>query len=138
MSRDDFICTGVFTAIWGAVSYLVGGIDIPLESLFVLICLDLATGIYASVVRKQVSARKLANGLIRKIMLFTVVCMAFMIDNTTRDVFHLRTFTISMLALAEGISICENIVRAGMGDIIPHQIIDKLTAITPNKEDKNK
>ena len=130
----DLTITGIGLAIWSGLSYLLGGRDIPLESFAILVLIDLLTGVYAASVQHTVSARILVDGFIRKMFLFLIISMAVMIDNSTLDAFHLRTFAIGVMALGEGVSICENLIKAGLQDIIPKPLVDKLITLSQKKE----
>ena len=82
----------------------------------------------------KVSARILVDGFIRKMFLFLIISMAVMIDRSTGDAFHLRTFAIGVMALGEGVSICENLIKAGLQDILPKPLVDKLITLSQKKE----
>lgn len=122
-------------SLWSTFSFFVGGVDIPLESLSILILLDILTGVLGAIRQCNINAHKFTTGVLRKISLFFVVGVSVMIDHTTGDVFHLRSLTIALLGTGEGLSICENIVTMGFGDILPPSLVKHLKLV--QKEIKN-
>ncbi len=127
----DYIQTELRTlvtcsALGGAFSFLVGGVDLPISSLLMLICIDYATGIYAGWVNHVLSSQISFNGLKRKIFILVMVALANLLDNAMGLNHMFRTMMVFGYATMEGISIFENFDRIGWGQYIPAILRSKL------------
>lgn len=125
-----------YAALWCIFSYFVGGVDVPLESLGVLIVLDIITGLLGAIKERNLEARKLTSGILHKILLIFTVGVSVLIDHTTSDAFHLRTFTLGLLGAGEGLSICENLIKMGYRDVIPHALLTHLKSTLKKRDEE--
>jgi toxin secretion/phage lysis holin len=114
------------SAIGGAFSFLVGGIDLPINSLLVLICLDYLTGIYAAWITNTLNYRIGINGLKGKVFIVVMVTLANLLDNSMGMGHTFRTMMIFGYGAMEGLSIFDNFDRIGWGQYVPAILRSKL------------
>lgn len=118
--------------------YLLGGWDIALQSLIIVIILDYLTGISKAYVTKKLNSNKGLKGIVKKISMLCIVAVAVIIDRITGYTGMVRNLIIYYLVANEGLSIVENLGE--MDIIIPPFIKDKLEQLRDNnsKEGVNK
>lgn len=111
--------TGAFFGLlWGALDFLLGGIDVPIMALSCLIILDFLTGITAAYKNAELNSRIGAAGLRRKAGIFICIIIAYLLD-TAAGVMMFRGMVITGFAIMEVLSLVENFDRMGYGDMIP-------------------
>ena len=111
-----------------------GGLDGLIYALIVFVAADYVTGVLAAINERRVSSAVGFRGISRKILIFTLVGLAHLIDTHvigTPGV--LRAAVIFFYLSNEGISLIENATRLGLP--IPAQMRDALDAIA-NRADK--
>jgi toxin secretion/phage lysis holin len=118
--------SGVLGVIGGVISGLLGGFDSILITLVTLVIIDYLTGIIKAVFNKNISSSIGFKGIIKKIMVFIVVCMAHTIQSVIGTELPIREIVIMFFIANEGISILEN-----AGEFIPipeqlREVIEKL------------
>lgn len=109
----------------------VGGIDTPLSTLLIFMCIDFISGIILSAFFKKsiktengkLSSNVGAKGIAKKGLTLLVIIMAYQLD-MLRDTDYIRNGAIMSYLLIEGISICENLKL--MGVKLPKIISDAL------------
>lgn len=118
--------------------YLLGGWDVALQSLIIVIILDYITGIAKGYVSKKLNSNKGLKGIVKKLSMLCIVAVAVIIDRITGYTGMVRTLIIYYLVANEGLSIVENLGE--MDIIIPSFIKDKLEQLRDNnsKEGVNK
>lgn len=104
--------------------YLLGGLDIALQSLLVVIVLDYLTGIAKGYVTKKLNSSRGFKGIVKKIAMLGLVALSVVIDHIAGDSGLIRTMVIYYLVANEGLSIVENL--AEMDIIIPEVLKEKL------------
>lgn len=112
----------------------LGGLDGLVYALIIFVAADYITGVLAAINERRISSAVGFRGISRKILIFTLVGLAHLIDTHvigTPGV--LRTATIFFYLSNEGISLIENATRLGL--LIPAQMRDALDAIA-NRADK--
>lgn len=112
--------------------YILGGFDIALQSLLLVILFDYITGLLSAIYNKEVSSKIGFKGIIKKIALLCGVALSVVIDNITGSSGVIRTGVIYFFVANEGISILENL--AEMNIKMPKKIIDILSQL--KKENK--
>ena len=111
--------------------YLLGGLDIALQSLLVVIVLDYITGIAKSYVGKKLNSNKGFKGIIKKLCILCMVALAVIVDHIAGDPGLIRTTLIYYLVANEGLSILENL--AEMDIIVPEVLKEKLEQLSEGK-----
>jgi len=118
--------TGMF------VSELMGGWDMFLKALLLMIIIDYATGVLKAIYLKELSSEIGYKGIIKKVVMLLVVVIACQIDALVGTDNALRTGTIFFWIANEGISILEN--AAKMGVPVPKQVKDALLKLKNEQE----
>lgn len=94
--------------IGGYICSLLGGWDVTLKALVVLVIFDYITGVLKAIATKTLSSHVGFNGLIRKIIIFIVVATGVIIQSVIGDAIPLREVVIIFFICNEGISLLEN------------------------------
>lgn len=94
--------------VGGFLCQWLGGWDVILKALVVLIILDYITGVLKAIVTKTLSSAVGFIGLIRKIVIFIVVATAVTVQAVVGDAIPLREVVIIFFICNEGISLLEN------------------------------
>ena len=111
--------------------YLLGGFDIALQSLLIVVIIDYLTGIASAVYNKQLSSKVGFIGILKKFSYFLVIALAVVIDHLTGQHGIIRTLVIYFFVANDGLSIIENL--AEMNVKLPQKLIDALEQLK-NKE----
>ena len=128
----------VVSVIATTLIYFLGGWDIALQSLIVVIILDYLTGIAKSYVSKKLNSNKGLKGIVKKLSMLCIVAIAVIVDRIIGQTGMIRTLIIYYLVANEGLSIIENLGE--MNIIVPKFLKDKLEQIRDNNSkvgDKN-
>lgn len=126
------ISSSVISIICTGCVYLLGGWDVSLICLVIVIALDYISGIMKAFVSKSLSSKIGLYGLLKKIGLLLVVMLAVVIDRVTGNTGMIRNLVIYYFVANEGLSIIENLGQAGVP--IPSSIKKALKAL--KKESK--
>lgn len=92
----------------GIVCSWLGGWDVILRALVVLVVLDYVTGVLKAIYNKKLSSEIGFKGLIKKIIVFIVVATAVIVQSVIGDSIPLREIVIIFFVCNEGISLLEN------------------------------
>lgn len=111
--------------------YLLGGFDIALQSLLIVIVLDYITGLLKASKKKKLSSKIGLKGIKKKIGLLCLVALSTVVDHIAGDSGLIRTMVIYYLVANEGLSIIENLAELDV--IIPEFLKEKLEQLK-NKE----
>jgi toxin secretion/phage lysis holin len=112
--------------------YLVGGFDIAIQSLLIVIVIDYLTGIASAIYNKELSSKIGLKGILKKFCYLLVVALSVVIDNLTGQSGLIRTLVIYFFVANDGLSIIENL--AEMGVKLPQKLIDALEQIKKKGE----
>lgn len=126
------ISSSVISIICTGCVYLLGGWDVSLICLVIVIALDYISGIMKAFVMKSLSSKIGLYGLLKKIGLLLVVMLAVVVDRVTGNTGMIRNLVIYYFVANEGLSIIENLGQAGVP--IPQSIKKALKAL--KKESK--
>ena len=105
----------IFAAIGGWLGYFLGGCDGLLIALVAFVAIDYITGIMCAVVDKKLSSSVGFKGIFKKVLIFTLVGIANVLDVQvigTGSV--LRTAIIFFYISNEGVSLLENAGHLGL------------------------
>lgn len=115
MTGKEFTFSTVIAAVGTAVCAWLGGWDIALNVLVVLMILDYATGLLGAIKQARVNSETMFWGGIRKITILAVVALAVLFDSMMGNADPiLRTLAIYFYAAREGISVTENLGIIGV------------------------
>jgi toxin secretion/phage lysis holin len=122
-----------FGLIGGFICKFLGGWDMLLKAIVILVVLDYVTGLLKAVYNKSLSSEIGFKGLIRKIIIFVVIATAYVIQGIVGDAIPLREITILFFIANESLSLLEN---AGEFVPIPDKLKETLIQLRDNKEVK--
>ena len=122
----------VFSVILTTIIYLLGGIDIALQSLLIVIVIDYLTGIASAIYNRELSSKMGFKGIIKKFSYLLVVALSVVIDNLLGQSGLIRTLVIYFFVANDGLSIIENM--AEMNIKLPQKLIDALEQIKKKGE----
>lgn len=123
----------VFAGIGGWLGYFLGGWDGLLYALIAFVVVDYITGIMCAIVDKKLSSSVGFKGICRKVLIFTLVGIANIIDVEvigTGSV--LRTAVVFFYLSNEGVSLLENASHLGLP--IPTKMKDILEQLHDRAE----
>lgn len=112
--------------------YLVGGFDIAIQSLLIVIVIDYLTGIASAIYNKELSSKIGFKGIIKKICYLLIVALSVVIDNLLGQSGLIRSLVIYFFVANDGLSIIENM--AEMNVKLPQKLIDALEQIKKKGE----
>ena len=122
----------IFSVILTTFVYLMGGFDIALQSLIIVIVIDYLTGIASAIYNKELSSKTGFKGIIKKFCYLLVVALSVVVDNLTGQSGIIRSLVIYFFVANDGLSIIENM--AEMGIRLPKKLIDSLEQIKKKGE----
>lgn len=127
------IVKNTVVAVVGIIVGFLGGFDIMLQSLIILMVIDYITGIISGVINKKISSHIGFIGILKKMLILLIVCVAVQLDKIMQtDI--IRSVTIFFYLANEGISILENTANSGIK--YPKKLISVLEQLT-NKENES-
>ena len=96
----------IFTALGGWLGWFLGGFDGLLYALVAFVVVDYITGVMCAIVDKNLSSAVGFKGICRKVLIFTLVGIAHILDaNVIGDGSVLRTAVIFFYLYNEGVSL---------------------------------
>lgn len=119
----QFITNGI-SFIITCLTYFLGGFDLALKSLLIIMIIDYLTGVSSAIYNKKLSSKIGFKGIIKKFCYLLVVGLSVAIDNLTGQNGIIRSLVIYCFIANDGISIIEN-----MGELdikLPQKLIDTL------------
>lgn len=122
----------IFATLWGILDFLLGGIDVPIMALTLLIILDFLTGVASACKRGELCSSKGAKGLFKKAGIFGCIMLAFTLD-TAMGTHTFRGMVISGFAVIEALSLVENFDKLGYGEFIPPFLRRKIEQLQDQK-----
>ena len=123
----------ILSAVATTLLFILGGWDIALQSLIIIMIIDYLTGIGKSYVAKKLNSNKGFKGIVKKLAMLGIVAIAVIIDRLIGDTGLIRNFIIYYLVANEGLSIIENLGE--MDIIVPEFLKNKLEQLK-DKGDK--
>lgn len=122
----------IVSVIFTTFVYLIGGFDIAIQSLLIVMVVDYLTGIASAIYNKELSSKIGFKGILKKFSYLCVVALSVVIDNLTGQSGLIRTLVIYFFVANDGLSIIENM--AEMGVKLPQKLIDSLEQIKKKGE----
>ena len=114
----------ISSTILTTIVYFLGGLDMALKTLLILMVLDYITGICKSIVNKKVNSIIGLKGIIKKVGYLILVALSFLLDGVVGDTGAIRNLVVYFFVANEGISILEN--WGAMGLPLPSKILEVL------------
>ena len=122
----------ITSIIFTTFVYLIGGFDIAMQSLLIVMVVDYLTGFTSAIYNKNLSSKIGFKGILKKISYLCVVALSVVIDNLTGQSGLIRTLVIYFFVANDGLSIIENM--AEMNIKLPQKLIDCLEQIKKKGE----
>ncbi|MEG1027352.1 MAG: phage holin family protein [Oscillospiraceae bacterium] len=122
----------LFAFIGGTIIKALGGADKFLFVLLLFVIIDYITGIIKAIYLKKLSSEISFKGIIKKVFIFVVICIAVALEYLTQ--IPLREVTICFYIANEGISLMENISEFLP---IPQKIKDILLQLRKDKKEQD-
>ena len=126
------LINNIVSVILTTFVYLVGGFDIAIQSLLIVIVIDYLTGIASAIYNKELSSKVGFKGIIKKFCYLLVVALSVVIDKLLGQGGLIRTLVIYFFVANDGLSIVENM--AEMNIKLPKKLIDALEQIKKKGE----
>lgn len=99
----------------GILTGLLGGWDLALEILLIIMAIDYLTGVAGAFKTKTLSSSKGYMGIIKKASIFAIVILAAQIDRITGNSSHLfRNSTAFFFVANDALSVLENVGELGI------------------------
>lgn len=117
--------------VGGTIVGFLGGWDTALKVLVIFVVLDYITGLVAAWYEKKLDSNVGARGIAKKILMFVPVAIGYWLDVLLQQEV-LRSITIFFYIANEGLSVVENLSRAGIP--FPQPIKDALTVLREKSE----
>ena len=121
------------TLLTGVV-YLLGGWDIALQTLLIVIVIDYVSGICKAIYNKKLNSKVGIKGIIKKFAYLLTVALAVELDKITGGTGAIRTLVIYFFVANDGISILENL--GGMGIPLPKKLTEVLEQLRDDNNPK--
>ena len=118
-----------------ALVYFLGGWDIALQTLLIVIVLDYITGICKAIYNKKINSSVGLKGIMKKVGYLIIVAVAVILDRIAGNTGAIRTLVIYFFVANEGISILEN--WGGMSLPLPKKLTDTLEQLKYDNNPKN-
>lgn len=126
----DFNQISIITGIVGGIiARFFGGWDVLLRTIVFLAALDYATGIIKGLYTKTLSSDIGFKGLLKKIVMFIVIAVAYSIQILLNDAVALREIVIMFYVCNEALSLLEN---AAMFVPVPEKLKEVLLQLREN------
>lgn len=122
----------ITSIIFTTFVYLIGGFDIAMQSLLIVMVIDYLTGFTSAIYNKNLSSKIGFKGILKKFSYLCVVALSVVIDNLTGQNGLIRTLVIYFFVANDGLSIIENM--AEMNIKLPQKLIDCLEQIKKKGE----
>lgn len=119
-----YVISNVISVILTFLIYLLGGFDIALKSLLIVIVIDYATGILSAIYNKQINSKIGFKGILKKFSYLLIIALSVIIDNILGQSGTIRTIVIYFFVANDGISILENV--AEMNIPLPPKLLETL------------
>lgn len=127
----QFITNGL-SFIITTLSYFLGGFDLALKSLLIVMVIDYITGVSSAIYNKKLSSKIGIKGIIKKFSYLLVIGLSVVIDNLTGQNGIIRSLVIYCFVANDGLSILENIAELDIK--LPQKLIDSLEQIKKKGE----
>ena len=120
-------------SIWSTfIIYILGGFDVALKCLLILIVVDYFTGVSKAYYNNKLSSYRGLKGVLKKLNILAMVVVSNVIDELLGQTGAIRTLTIYYICCNEGISILENL--SAMNIIVPDWLKKKLVQVKMDVE----
>lgn len=124
--------SNLISVILTTIVYLLGGIDIALKSLIIMMIIDYITGVLSAIYNKKINSKIGFKGILKKFSYLLIIAVSVIIDSVLGQTGTIRTLVIYFFVANDGISILENV--AEMNIPLPQKLIDTLEQLRKKGE----
>ena len=89
--------------------YYLGGFDVALKSLIIIIIIDYITGVLSAIYNKKLSSKIGFKGILKKFAYLFIVALSVVLDRILGNTGTVRNLVIYFFVANDGISILENV-----------------------------
>lgn len=125
--------------VGAAFSFAFGDVAPLMLWLMIFVSADMVTGMLAAVRSHSWSGNVLFCGVIRKVVMFSIIALAHGLDMTLHDLIHIdfvQSVVIVAYTAGEFGSVIKNLEKAGLGGIVPPVLRYILYAINQYLEER--
>lgn len=126
------LISDIVSVILTTIVYILGGWDVALMSMVIVVVIDYITGVASAFYNKKLSSKQGLKGIIKKFCYFLIVALAVVIDNLLGQSGIIRTLVIYFFVANDGLSVIENM--AEMDVKLPRKLIDALDDLKKKSE----
>lgn len=126
-----YLINNIFSFIVTGFVYIVGGIDISLKCLLMVMIIDYISGVASAIYNKKVNSKIGFKGILKKLVYILAIGLAVRVDTLTGNSGIIRSIVIYFFVANDGISIIENMGEMGI------KLPKKLTDVLEQLKDKN-
>lgn len=133
------IAAGSTVSVFGTVfCYLFGCWDALIEALIAAMAIDYASGMIAAYInpKKKLNSIKGMKGILKKVLILLVVALAHFAGNAIGQEVLTRSAVILFFLGNEGLSIIENVAKAGLP--VPQKLKESLEQLASEKMEVRK
>lgn len=126
-------------AVGAAFSFAFGDVAPLMLWLAIFVTVDMVTGMLSAIRTHSWSGKVLFWGVIRKVVMFSIIALAHGLDMTLHDLIHIdfvQSVVIVAYTAGEFGSVIKNLEKAGLGGIIPPVLRYILYAINQYLEER--
>ena len=116
------------------IVFLIGGWDVAIQCLLIVIVIDYLTGVASAIYNKELSSKVGFKGILKKFCYLLVVALSVVIDRLTETNGVIRTMVIYFFVANDGLSILENLGE--MGIKLPKKLLESLEQIKDKTVEK--
>lgn len=118
----------LFTGVATGVTALLGNWDTAIQMLFIVMGLDVLTGVINGVKEKNFTSKRLRQGIGTKAMYLIIIILCYQLDEFIGNGTPIfRTGACYLYVFVESVSILENIGKAGVP--LPKKLVEILASI---------
>ena len=131
-----YLLNNVFSVIVTGLVYIIGGFDVAMKCMLVVMIIDYISGIASAIYNKKLNSKIGFKGIIKKLAYFLALGLAVRVDNLTGTSGVIRNIVIYFFVANDGLSIIENMGE--MGIKLPKKLTDVLEQLKnkDNGDDK--
>lgn len=111
-------------ALLAGVTYFLGGWDVALQTLLLVMALDYVTGICKAIKQKKLNSKAGLMGILKKFGYIVIVALSVVVDHLAGNTGAVRTLVIYFFVANDGLSILEN--WGAMGLPLPKKLFEVL------------
>ena len=125
----------IASTIGGSIVSLLGGWDLLLETIILLIVIDYGSGILKGIYKRKLSSAIGFKGIVKKIMMLLVIALAYAIQKMFGSSIPIREISISLFIGNESLSILENAAACDLP--IPKSLKEVLIQVKKEYEENS-